>query len=135
MASLVVATDGAMDSSQYRRFRIRVAPGGDDYASIREVVARRARRRDWPRPDLLAIDGGPGQLSAARQALASSPLADVPTVALAKREELLFVDPRQAPLRLPRRSAALQLVQRLRDEAHRFAITYHRTVRSRAIPR
>lgn len=134
VASLVAATDGAADSSQYRRFRIRWARGGDDYASIREVVGRRAAHSGWPRPDLLAIDGGAGQLSAAREALAGTPLADVPTVAIAKREELIYTDPRTPPLRLPRRSAALQLVQRLRDEAHRFAITYNRNLRSRAIP-
>lgn len=135
VASLVVATDGAPDSSQYRRYRIKVARGGDDYGSMREVVGRRAVRRDWPRPDLLVLDGGAGQLAAAREALAGTPLADVPTASIAKREELIYVEPRTAPLRLPRRSAALMLVQRLRDEAHRFAITYNRTLRSRQVPK
>jgi excinuclease ABC subunit C len=133
VASLVVATEGVPDSSQYRRYRIKVARGGDDYGSMREVVGRRAARRDWPRPDLLVLDGGAGQLAAARETLVGTPLADVPTAAIAKREELIYLDPRTPPLRLPRRSAALQLVQRLRDEAHRFAITYNRKLRSRAM--
>jgi excinuclease ABC subunit C len=134
VASLVVAVDGMPDSSEYKKFKIKVAKGGDDYASIREVISRRAARRDWPRPDLIAIDGGAGQLHAAREVLEGTALANVPTIAIAKREELLYTDPHQLPLRLPRRSAALQLVQRLRDEAHRFAITYNRLLRSKQIP-
>lgn len=135
VGSLVVATNGLPDSSQYRRFKIYLAKGNDDYASIREVVERRAKHPEWPQPDLLVIDGGAGQLNAAQQALKNIPQWDkVSLAAIAKREELIYVNPHQSPLRLPRRSAALQLVQRLRDEAHRFAITYHRKLRGRKIP-
>lgn len=132
VGSLVVAINGIPDNSGYRRFKIRMAKGNDDYAAIREVVTRRIFNKSWGQPDLIIIDGGAGQLNAARQALTKVKFK-VATAAIAKRQELIFTDPHQPPLRLPRRSAALQLVQRLRDEAHRFAITYHRQLRSRQI--
>lgn len=134
VGSLVAAIDGLPASSTYRRFKIRVAKSGDDYAAIKEVVTRRAFNTNWGKPDLIIIDGGAGQLDAARQALTKLKFK-VATAAIAKKEELIFTNPHHPPLRLPRRSAALQLVQRLRDEAHRFAITYHRQLRSKQIPK
>jgi excinuclease ABC subunit C len=126
-ASLVVFEDGAPAKGEYRTFRIREAPRRDDPRSIEEAVARRAARASagGPPPDLVVIDGGPTQLAAARRALAGAGL-DVPVVSLAKREELVHVPGRREPLRLPRDSAALRLLQRVRDEAHRFALRAHR---------
>ena len=112
----------------------RACPGApDDFASMREVVGRRYKRlleEGKELPDLVLIDGGKGQLGAAVEALEDLGLGDQPVVSLAKREELIFVRGRDAPIALPRSSPVLQLVQRVRDEAHRFAIGFHRQVRS-----
>jgi excinuclease ABC subunit C len=131
---MVTFVDGQPAKSEYRRYRIRTVDGQDDFASIAEAVARhavRVREGDLLAADLVLIDGGLGQLHAASHAAAGSPLATVPFVGLAKRlEEIVRIG--AEPLQLSRRSPALKLLQRIRDEAHRFAITYHRSLRGRA---
>jgi len=135
VASMVVFEEGLPKKSDYRKFRVRGIGGTpDDFASMREVVGRRYKRvleEGKELPDLVLIDGGKGQLSAATEALAELGLGDQPVVSLAKREELIFVPGREEPAALPRSSPILQFVQRVRDEAHRFAIGYHRQTRSK----
>jgi excinuclease ABC subunit C len=134
VASMVTFVDGRPAKSEYRRYRIRTVEGQDDFASIAEAVGRhaaRVREGELRAADLIVIDGGVGQLHAASQAVQGSSLASVPFVGLAKRLEEI-VRPGAEPLQLPRRSPALKLLQRIRDEAHRFAITYHRSLRARA---
>lgn len=126
-ASMVVFEEGAPAKAEYRTFRIREAPRRDDPRSIEEAVRRRARRAaaGGATPDLILIDGGPTQLDAACRALREAKL-DVPVLSLAKREELVHLPARAEPLRLPAGSSALKLLQRVRDEAHRFALRAHR---------
>jgi excinuclease ABC subunit C len=134
VASVVAFENGAPDKSQYRRMKIRGDWGNDDYRSMQEAVGRYLRRRadeEGSLPDLLVIDGGKGQLSAAMKALEELGMAHLPVIGLAKKEELIFVPGRSEGLRLPRRSVALRLLQRARDEAHRFAVTYNRKLRTR----
>ena len=119
--------------AEYRKFRIKTVEGTDDFASMREVVTRYFQRRieeKKPIPDLVVIDGGRGQLTAARAALDSLGLQALPTISLAKRDEEIFLVGRSEPLRLARRSPALRLLQQARDEAHRFAVTYNRKRRA-----
>ena len=135
VASMVVCEDGRMKRSDYRKFRVRTKlhEGPDDFAAMREVVQRRYRallEAGGPFPDLILIDGGIGQVSAAYDALESIGLANLVAVGIAKREELLVLRDRPDPVALPRTDPALLLVQRIRDEAHRFAITFHRKARS-----
>ena len=134
VASLVVFEQGLPKKSDYRKFRIRSVSGApDDFASMREVVTRRYKRlleEGKEMPDLVLIDGGKGQLGAAAEALEDLGLGDQPLASLAKREELLCVRGRDEPIVLPRSSPVLQLVQRVRDEAHRFAIGFHRQARA-----
>ena len=136
VGSLVVMIDGKPKRSEYRHFRIRSESeqGPDDFASIHEVVTRRIsglRRRGEALPDLLMIDGGKGQLSNAIDALRQLEIYDLPVVGLAKRLEEIFVPGESEPILLPRASASLRLLQVLRDEAHRFAVTYHRKLRTK----
>jgi excinuclease ABC subunit C len=129
VGSLVCFIDGQPKRSQYRFFKIRDLEGPDDFASIRQVVARRfrgLRERGEPLPDLLLIDGGKGQLSSAIQALEELGIAGQAVVGLAKRLEEVFLPEESAPLLLPKTSASLRLLQTLRDEAHRFALKNHR---------
>ncbi len=136
VASLVAAADGLPDRRLYRRFRIRTVEGADDPRSMAEVIGRRyARVRDEgkPLPGLVLIDGGVTQLRAARAALASLGLGHVPAVGLAKQQEEIVLDDGRPPLLLPRDSDALRVLTRLRDEAHRFALDYHRRLRGRLI--
>jgi excinuclease ABC subunit C len=119
--------------SEYRKFKVKTVEGTDDFASMHEVVRRYFERRindEKPLPDLIVIDGGKGQLSAAHAALEELGLFDRPLISLAKREEETFVWGREEPLKLSRRSPALRLLQQARDEAHRFAVTYNRKRRS-----
>jgi len=119
--------------SEYRKFKVKTVEGTDDFASIHEVVHRYFDRRIKDQkalPDLIVIDGGKGQLSAARAALQELGLADRPIISLAKREEEIFIWGREDPLKLSRRSPGLRLLQQARDEAHRFAVTYNRKRRS-----
>lgn len=128
VASLVVCQGGTMCKSEYRHYVVRTAREGDDYGALREVVSRRyARclRESRPLPDLVLIDGGKGQLRAAQEALRELNLTDLPIAALAKREELLYIPGEKRPLVLDRHSPALHLIQAIRDEAHRFAVTFH----------
>jgi excinuclease ABC subunit C len=136
VASMVAAADGLPDRRLYRRFRIRTVEGADDPRSMAEVVGRRyARVRDEgkPLPGLVMIDGGVTQLRAAREVLADLGLGSVPTIGLAKQMEEIVLDDGRPPLLLPRDSDALRVLTRLRDEAHRFAIDYHRRLRNRLI--
>ena len=134
VASLVVFRKGRPDKSSYRKFKIKTVEGVDDYASMREVVERRYRRileENSAMPDLVLIDGGPGQLSAAREALDVVGVFDQPVISLAKKEELVYTAQGGEPLRLPGNSPALKLLQRVRDEAHRFAVTFQRSARKK----
>lgn len=134
VASLVVWIDGRMVKNQYRSFNIRGLEQADDFLSIRQAVERRYRRtleEVGEMPDLILVDGGRGQLNAALEALAELGVDETPVVGLAKREEEIHVPARPAPLRLKRNHAGLQVLQQVRDEAHRFAVSRHRRRRSR----
>ncbi|MDE0719825.1 MAG: excinuclease ABC subunit UvrC [Dehalococcoidia bacterium] len=155
VASMVVFEDGKPKPAHYRRFKIKTVDGVDDFESIREVLRRRFKRLATARaaekeaekagevvtagidsfgviPDLVLIDGGKGQLSAALEVFLEMGIDDVPLASLAKENEELFVPHTPEPIILPRDSQALYLVQRIRDEAHRFAITFHRNLRSKS---
>jgi len=150
VASMVVFEDGRPKPAHYRRFKIKTVDGVDDFESMREVLRRRFKRLATARaaeqtgdtalvevdsfgviPDLVLIDGGKGQLSAALEVFLEMGIDDVPLASLAKENEELFVPHTPEPIVLPRNSQALHLVQRIRDEAHRFAITFHRNLRSK----
>ncbi|MGD0161589.1 MAG: excinuclease ABC subunit UvrC [Candidatus Sulfotelmatobacter sp.] len=130
VASMVVWEDGKMKKSDYRKFIIRTVEGVDDFASMREVVARRYKRlqqEEKPMPSLVLIDGGLGQLHAAAEALESLEIINQPLAAIAKREEILYVYGQEKdPIALDHHSPVLHLIQLIRDEAHRFAVTFHR---------
>jgi len=130
VASMVVCEDGEMKRRDYRKFKIESVKGPDDFQSMREVVHRHYENvlesDDGRLPDLVLIDGGRGQLSSAVTALAELGLEDQAVAAIAKREEILYISGREAPVVLPRESPILHLVQTMRDEAHRFAVSYHR---------
>jgi len=135
VGSLVVFIDGRAFKSGYRRFKIKTVTGSDDYASIREVVARRYRHAGQNEelfPDIILIDGGKGQLNAAHAAFEALEFRPPALISLAKKEEEIFIHNQDAPLHLPRRDAALRLLQSVRDEAHRFAQHYHHILRRRA---
>jgi excinuclease ABC subunit C len=132
VASVVVFRNGRPARSQYRRFKIRTVEGLDDFASMKEAVGRRfarLRKEGQPFPDLVLIDGGKGQLAAALEALAENSVTDQPIIGLAKRLEEVFLPGDSEPQNFSRTSSALKLLQQIRDEAHRFAITYHRQLR------
>jgi len=134
VGSMVQFRDGKPDKGNYRRFKIRTVEGIDDFASIAEVVKRRYKRlidEHAPFPDLVIIDGGKGQLAAALEALAVLGVTAQPVIAIAKREEEVYVPGEVLPLRLDRKSIALRYIEEIRDEAHRFAITYHRLLRKK----
>ncbi|MCI4328179.1 MAG: hypothetical protein L3J86_01220 [Thermoplasmata archaeon] len=124
---------GAPAKSEYRRYRIRTVQGTNDFASIDEVVRRRFLRRSEegePLPDLLLIDGGRGQLAAAEEVLKELHLEErIPAIGLAKREEEVYLVDRSEPLKPNRNAPPMLLLRSVRDEAHRFAVTYHRTRR------
>jgi len=144
VGSMVVVEDGLPKKSDYRRFKIREVDGNDDFAAMEEVLTRhlkayldergkpageRPNRFAYP-PQLLVVDGGKGQLSVAIRVLEDLGLEDeIPVASLAKRFEEVYVPGESDPIRIPRQSEALYLLQRLRDEAHRFAISYHRELR------
>jgi excinuclease ABC subunit C len=133
VGSCVWFENGRAKRSEYRKFKVKTVEGSDDFASIEEVVRRYFERRlndEKPLPDLIVIDGGKGQLSAAHAALAGAGLTDRPLISLAKRDEEVFIWGREEPLRLSRRSPGLRLLQQARDEAHRFAVTYNRKRRT-----
>jgi excinuclease ABC subunit C len=134
VASMVVCEQGAMKKSDYRKFKVRSVEGrADDFQSMYEVVGRRYSRllrEEKPLPNLVLIDGGKGQLAAAARALSEIGLEALPTAAIAKKEELLFVKGRDEPVRLDHHSPVLHLIQMVRDETHRFAVAYHRKRRA-----
>ena len=134
VASMVVWEDGRMKKSDYRKFIIRTVEGNDDFASMREVVTRRYSRlqeENMPMPGLVLIDGGLGQLHAAAEALEAIGIIDQPLASIAKREEIIYVYGQEdEPVVLDRFSPMLHLIQSIRDEAHRFAVTFHRTRRN-----
>jgi excinuclease ABC subunit C len=143
VASMVVFEDGKPRTGEYRRFRVRTVEGPNDVASLREVLRRRfrgarpgdegsAEERRWAMPDLVLIDGGKPQVGAAKSVLDELGLHDLPLAGIAKEREELVLPDRSDPILLPTTSQALYLVQRIRDEAHRFAITYHRDLRRKA---
>jgi excinuclease ABC subunit C len=134
VASVVAIENGEPRRADYRHMRIKGDWGNDDFRSMQEAVGRYFRRRrdeSKPLPDLAVVDGGKGQLSAATAALREEGLADIPVIALAKRDEEVFLPGASEPVRLDRRDRALHLLQRIRDEAHRFAVRYNRTLRTR----
>jgi len=137
VGSMVVFDKGKPKPAHYRRFRIKGVSGADDYAMLEEVLKRRFKRASaasdsWAiMPDLVLIDGGKGQLNAALQAMEQMGVASVPAASLAKENEELFIPRRKEPIVLPRSSHGLQLLQRLRDEAHRFALGYHQRLRKK----
>jgi excinuclease ABC subunit C len=140
VASLVVWEAGEAKKSDYRRFRIRTVEGANDFASIKEVVSRHyagVQQEQRRLPDLILIDGGIGQLAAARDALRELQLLDIDILSLAKakgdKEERVFLPGRKNPVILNPASPATHLLQRIRDEAHRFAISYHRRLRGKAL--
>ena len=138
VASLVVWEDGQAKKSDYRKFRIQTVEGANDFASMQEAVVRRyGATEDLARPDLILIDGGLGQLSAALEGLKQVGQDQIPIMGLAKargeKEERIFLPGRKNPIVLRPTSPATHLVQRIRDEAHRFALTYHRNLRGKAL--
>ena len=134
VASMVVTINGEAAKSQYRKFKIKTVEGNNDFASLKETLLRRLTKFDDKDesfsavPDLLVIDGGKGQLSSVKEIM-DELHSDIEVISLAKREEEVYVPGRSAPYVLPRNSYALKLLQRIRDEAHRFAITFHRSQR------
>ena len=134
VASMVVWEDGRMKKSDYRKFVIRTVEGNDDFASMREVISRRYGRlkeEGSPRPGLVLVDGGLGQLHAAAESLEALGITDQPLASIAKREEWIYVYGQEGePVVLDKFSPVLHLVQTVRDEAHRFAVTFHRTRRN-----
>ena len=137
VASMVVFEDGRPKKSDYRKFKIRSTAEGnivDDFASMREVIRRRYSRvveEQLPLPDLIMVDGGKGQLSSACEVLNELSLQSQPIISLAKRLEEVYVPDKSDPVPIPKTSSALRLLQQIRDEAHRFAITFHRSLRDK----
>ncbi len=136
--SMVVFTNGDVDKSQYRRFKILFKHTPDDFEMHREVARRRAKRDDWEKPNLMVIDGGKGQVSSVLQAHAETNFK-VPVIGLAKKEETIVIPIKTGlgldflEVKLPSSTPGINLLRRIRDEAHRFAITYHRLLRKRAL--
>jgi excinuclease ABC subunit C len=134
---MVVFEDGKPAKQSYRRFRAKLSDRNDDFANMRDTLRRRFARSaagesdGWPVPDLVILDGGKGQLAEGIGALSDAGLLQIPIAALAKEREELFVPGRPDPILLPPRSQGLFLVQRIRDEAHRFAVTYHQQLRGK----
>jgi excinuclease ABC subunit C len=132
VGSLVTFVDGQPHRQDYKRFRIQTVSGTDDYAMLREVLQRRFAKKEWPPPDLLLIDGGRGQLNVGILAAKEAGLSDLPVASLAKEEELVFRPGRVEPIRLPDGSRGKHLLQQVRDETHRFALKYHRSLRGKS---
>ena len=136
VGSMVVFIDGQPDFDSYRRFKIKSVEGIDDYKSHQEMMTRRLERlktdyEKFPKPQLIIIDGGKGQLSSIKQVFDQFGISDIDLISLAEREEEIFVLDKKEPIILERRDYCLKMLQRIRDEAHRFAITYHRKLRGK----
>jgi excinuclease ABC subunit C len=135
VGSMVVFIEGEKESALYRKYKIRRENTPNDFAMMEEVLTRRLKHTEWKYPDLLVVDGGKGQITSALKALASHNL-QIPLIGLAKREETIIIpkgisEDHFEEVSLSKNSPALQLLMRIRDEAHRFAITYHRKLRSK----
>ncbi len=137
VASMVTFINGLPKKSEYRKFKVRITEGKpDDFLSMKEVLTRRLSHLGepkWEKPDLIIIDGGKGQLSSVMEIIESLGVKGIDVVSLAKKHEEVFLPKQSKPVILPRNSSALFLFQRIRDEAHRFAITYHRKLRSKSM--
>ncbi len=137
VGSMVVFTDGEADKSQYRRFRIKTVEGANDFASLQEVLLRRLKKlgteeeERFAKPQLIVIDGGKGQLSSVKQTFDELGIEGIDLISLAKREEEVYTLHSDEPVKIDRRDFALKMLQRIRDEAHRFAITYFRNLHSK----
>lgn len=137
VGSMVVFIDGEADRNSYRRFKIKTVEGADDFASLKEVLTRRLKKigtdeeERFPKPDLIVIDGGKGQLSAVKEVFDELGATDIDLISIAKQEELIFTVNSDEGVIIPRRDYSLRMVQRIRDEAHRFAITYFRSVHTK----
>jgi len=133
VGSMSRLVDGTPDKNGYRRFKIRTVEGQDDFASMKEIVFRRysrLRRESANMPDLVLVDGGMGQLGAALAAMQEAGV-ELPCIGIAKEFEEIYSPDENEPMRLPERSGALKVLQRARDEAHRFGIAYHRLLRKK----
>lgn len=139
VASMVVFIDGEADRTQYRRFKIKTVEGANDFASLQEVLLRRLSKlgtdeeERFPKPDLIVIDGGKGQLSAVAEIFGQLGVTDIELISIAKQQEEIFTLTSDDAVKIPARDYALRMVQRIRDEAHRFAITYFRNLHSKNI--
>ena len=137
VGSMVVFIDGEADRNSYRRFKIKTVEGANDYASHQEMMRRRLAKlgtdeeERFPKPDLIIIDGGKGQLSAVREVFQEYGISDIPLIARAERDEEVFTLYAKESTRMDKRDYALKTLQRIRDEAHRFAITYFRNIHSK----
>ena len=136
VGSMVVFIDGEPEFDSYRRFKIKTFEGADDYRAHQEMMSRRLERMKtdpdkFPKPDLMIIDGGKGQLSAIKEIFDAYGITDIDLISLAEREEEIFLVNKSDPVVLERRDYCLKMLQRIRDEAHRFAITYHRSLRGK----
>ncbi|MBP5242552.1 MAG: excinuclease ABC subunit C, partial [Clostridia bacterium] len=134
---MVVFVDGEADKMSYRRFRIRTVEGANDFASLQEVLTRRLSKlgaeeeEKFPKPDLIIIDGGKGQLNAVNQIFSDMGISDIELISLAKREEEVFTLEKEDSVKIPHTEYALKMLQRIRDESHRFAISYFRNLHSK----
>jgi excinuclease ABC subunit C len=129
VGSVVVFKGGRPSKKDYRKFRIKTVEGSDDIRSVQEIVLRRYKKlaeSDIPLPELILIDGGKGQLNAAQKILRNLNLSNIHVISIAKKKEIIFTDSMKNGIKLDRTSSALKLLQHIRDEAHRFAISYHR---------
>ena len=137
VASMITFINGQSKKSEYKKFKIRTTEGKpDDFLSMKEVLTRRLKHlgdKNWDKPDLMIIDGGKGQLSSVMQIIEELGVTGIDVVSLAKKHEEVFLPKKSDPVILPQNSSALFLFQRIRDEAHRFAITYHRNLRSKTM--
>lgn len=137
VASMVVFYNGLSKKTAYKKFKLKTTEGKpDDFLSMKEVLSRRLSRlgeKNWEKPDLIIIDGGKGQLSSVMEVVEEMGITGIDFVSLAKREEEVFLPHQSKSIRIPMNSNAMFLIQRIRDEAHRFAITYHRSLRSKAL--
>ncbi|MCP2599244.1 helix-hairpin-helix domain-containing protein, partial [Candidatus Aminicenantes bacterium AC-335-B20] len=134
VGSLIVFEKGEPLKKEYRKYKIKTVEGIDDVASIYEIVKRRYSRllgENKQFPDLILIDGGKGQLNSAIRALKDLNIENIPIISIAKKEELIFIPGKKEPLKLEKSSPCLKLIQRIRDESHRFAITFHRKLRKK----
>ena len=137
VGSMVVFIDGEADKNSYRRFKIKTVEGANDYASHQEMMRRRIAKlgteeeERFPKPDLIIIDGGKGQLSAVKEVFDEYGITDIPLISLAERDEEIFTLYSSESIRLQKSDYVLQMLQRIRDEAHRFAITYFRSLHSK----